>query len=61
MENKAGIDPKDLEKLLLKTEVFPDYIKDIYLAKLKEKSYSDFWLNKVYEIISELESLISKK
>ena len=50
---------KKLENLIKNTDVFPDYVKNIYLEKIESSNYSKYWEDRVVEIIGQLDNNIN--
>ena len=49
----------NLKSKIEATNAFPQYMKDIYLKKISDKKYSQYWLKKVDQTIDKLEKVIS--
>jgi hypothetical protein len=48
---------EELEALLVKTNLLPLYMKDIYLNKIREGKYSQEWVDKLLEVLDHLAHL----
>lgn len=48
---------EELEALLVKTNLLPLYMKDIYLSKIREGKYSQEWVDKLLEVLDHLAHL----
>lgn len=48
---------EDLESLLIKTNLLPLYMKDIYLSKIRDGKYSQEWVDKLSEVLDHLAHL----
>ncbi len=52
---------KNFQNLIQKTYVLPEYMKNIYLTKLKEGRYSEHWVSEVASRVKYLEQFTNSK
>jgi hypothetical protein len=52
---------QQLEAIIRETNLFPDYVKDIYLSKIQSGEYSEHWVKRVEEVLSQLGSFVYRK
>ena len=53
------ITKEKLKKIIKKTTVLPDYMKNIYLEKINSKRFSNYFCSRIFELISQLESRLN--
>lgn len=57
-ENKAT--ENTLKNDLESTRVLPQYMKELYLSKISSGKHSKYWVEKISQILSDLDKAISK-
>ncbi len=55
------ITAKKLKNYVQDNEMLPDYFQSIILLKIKDKKYSQFWLDYIYQRLKSLEQFIKTK
>lgn len=51
---------KELEVIIERTPVLPVYLKDLFKAKLHNRTFSEYWVSKIGAVIDFLEKEVNE-